>query len=74
MNQCEKIYAYLEEHGSITPYEAFLKLRITKLATRISEMKKDGIEFGQNMESKMQDGKKISYMRYWLKEGQDEQC
>lgn len=40
--QCEKIMRYLEEHGSITQYEAIAELGIMRLASRISEMKKRG--------------------------------
>ena len=45
MTQKEEILQYIKEHGSITPLDAFYKLGITKLATRISEMRKDGITF-----------------------------
>lgn len=47
MNQWEKIIQYINDFGSISPMEAFSDLGITKLATRISEMRKDGIEFEQ---------------------------
>ena len=45
MTQCEQIMDYLHQFGSITPMEAFADLGITKLATRVSEMRKDGREF-----------------------------
>ena len=45
MTQREEILQYIKENGSITPMEAFYDLGITKLATRISEMRKDGMEF-----------------------------
>lgn len=45
MTQREEILMYITEHGSITPMDAFYDLGITKLATRISEMRKDGMEF-----------------------------
>jgi len=45
--------------------EAFSDLGITKLATRISEMRKDGIEFEQVWEcSKNRYGDDVRYMRY----------
>lgn len=69
MNQHEKILKYLNDFGSISPMEAFADLGITKLATRISEMRKDGIDFGQRMEfGKNRYGERVHYMRYW-KEG-----
>lgn len=45
MTQREEILQYIKEHGSITPMDDFYDLGITKLATRISEMRKDGITF-----------------------------
>ena len=45
MTQREAIIDYITKFGSITPMEAFADLGITKLATRISEMRKDGMEF-----------------------------
>ena len=51
--------------GSITPMDAFAELYITKLATRISEMKKLGIRFDQTYESRTNFlGHKSHYMRY----------
>lgn len=58
--QGERILDYLDEYGTITPIEAFRDLGITKLATRISELRKEGIKinkkyitvqnrFGQNI-------------------------
>lgn len=45
--------------------EAFSDLGITKLATRISEMRRDGIEFDQVWEcSKNRYGDDVRYMRY----------
>lgn len=45
MTQRDAIINYINEFGSITPMEAFADLGITKLATRISEMRKDGMKF-----------------------------
>lgn len=65
MTQYEKILQYIDDFGSISPMEAFSDLGITKLATRISEMRKDGIEFDQVWEcSKNRYGQKVHYMRY----------
>ena len=44
MNQRERIYNYMKEHGSITSLECSDKLRITKLTTRLSEMRREGIK------------------------------
>lgn len=66
MTQYERIIQYINDFGSISPMEAFSDLGITKLATRISEMRRDGIEFDQRMEySKNRYGEKTHYMRYF---------
>lgn len=65
MSQHEMILDYLNRFGSISPMEAFMDLGITKLATRISEMRKNGVEFSKVMESrKNRFGKTCHYMRY----------
>lgn len=42
MNQKSKILDYLKEHGSITSWEAYQELKITRLAARIHELKQAG--------------------------------
>lgn len=69
MKQCERIIEYIKAFGSISPMEAFGDLGITKLATRVSEMKAEGIEFEQKYEkAKNRYGEDVHYMRYFLKE------
>lgn len=69
MNQRERIYDYMIVFGSITPMEAFADLGITKLATRVSEMREEGIHIIGEWESKKNRfGKTIRYMRYRLGE------
>ena len=64
-NQHIEILCYIYEFGSISPMEAFSDLGITKLSTRVSEMRMMGIQFDQNYEdSKNRYGKKVHYMRY----------
>ena len=59
------ILCYIYDFGSISPMEAFADLGITKLSTRISEMKVLGIEFDQAFEScTNRVGKTVRYMRY----------
>ena len=43
--QCERLLAYLEEHGEITQAQAMNDLGIMRLASRMSELKKRGIKF-----------------------------
>ena len=68
MTQGEMIINYINEFRSITPMQAFADLGITKLATRVSEMKKAGVQFEQQMvSSKNRYGKNVSYMQYKLR-------
>ena len=65
MTQAQRIRQYLDDHGSISPMEAFLNLGITKLATRISEMIRDGEKVQKVMEKGLDRyGNTVSYMRY----------
>ena len=65
ITQKEAIIKYIDEFGSITPMEAFHDLDITKLATRISEMKKDGWKFHTDMiHVKNRYGNSVNYCRY----------
>lgn len=67
MTQQDLILDYIRKHKSITPFEAFEKLGITKLATRISELRGRGV--------KVQDiwvkdvnrfGESVRYKRYFI--------
>lgn len=71
MTQRELVLSYIRKHGSITPFEAFSYLGITKLATVVSDMRlKEGIEFDKELvHDTNRFGKKTQYMRYRLKEG-----
>ncbi len=40
--QAERVLAYIEEFGSITQYEALQDLGCMRLASRISDLKKQG--------------------------------
>ena len=69
MNQREQIYDYIVGFGSITPMDAFADLGITKLATRVSEMRAEGVDIIGEWESKKNRyGKTIRYMRYRIGE------
>ena len=66
MTQYNKILNYLFRHPEgITPFEAFLELRITKLSTRIGELIRMGYEIEKIPESRTdEDGETKRYMRY----------
>lgn len=66
MTQHELILAHLDQFGSISPFEAFEEYGITKLATRISELKRLGHKFTTVLvEEKNRYGEPVRYARYW---------
>ena len=67
MTQYDLIIKYLKKKNSITPMDAFRDLGITKLATRISEMRKMGYQFSDEwIEGVNNFGVEVRYKRYHL--------
>lgn len=65
MTQRQAILEYIAEFGSITPMQAYSDLGITKLATRISEMRRDGLKFKiETVKLKNRYGKAVSFAKY----------
>ena len=69
MNQKERIYHYMKDFGSITPYQAFTDIGVTKLSTRIGEMIKLGIKIEkEKITVKNRYGDETEVMKYTLGE------
>lgn len=69
MTQYELILLWLRENGSITPMEAFNHLGITKLATRIGEMIRNGVKIIKTREEGLNRyGVKTHWVKYTLKQ------
>ena len=69
MTQAERIEKYMRDNGSITTFEAFANLRITKLTTRISEMRRSGKTIiSETVKSVDELGDPVRYNRYWMEE------
>lgn len=67
--QCERIFIYLKDFGSITQLEALKDLGIMRLASRISEMRKDGLQIGdEKVVVKNRYGERCYIKRYYLEE------
>lgn len=65
VTQKQLILQYIKDFGSITPMQAYGDLGITKLATRISEMRKEGVEFHiETIKTKNRYGKVVPYAKY----------
>ena len=68
MTQCEMILQYLKDFGSITTFESFKELGITRLSGRIFDLKQQGYEFSEEwLSTKNRYGKPISFKKYKLK-------
>ena len=64
-SQIERILRHIDEHGSITPFDAFTEYGITRLAARIHDLRADGVNIEGEMEEKENRyGEKVRYMRY----------
>lgn len=73
--QRDLILQYIKDFGSITPMEAYSDLGVTKLATRISEMRKDGMTFKiETVKGKNRYGKSTRYAKYSFSEIQGGQA
>ncbi len=65
--QQEQIMEYLKKHGSITQMQATNDLGITKLATRISEMRRMGMTIpGETVREENRFGKIVPHTVYRL--------
>lgn len=66
-NQCELILQYLNDFGSITTFESYTELGITRLPSRIFDLKQQGYKFEEEWVSKKNRyGKMISFKKYIL--------
>lgn len=70
MKQTERIYRHLQDFGSITTLDAFRDYGITRLASRIWDLKQEGHHITKDFETgKNRYGESVSYARYKLKGG-----
>lgn len=67
--QIDRIYQYMKDFGSITQLEAIKDLGVMRLASRISEMRKNGIAIIRETETgKNRYGEDTHYARYRLED------
>lgn len=67
LTQCERIIQYINETGSITQIDALREFGCMRLASRISDLKRQGVPVKRTMETaKNRYGEPISYARYSL--------
>lgn len=71
MTQNEKVLNYIEKFGSITQLEALSDLGIMRLASRISDLKKQDYKIKKEMvKSKNRFGYTVQFARYSLEESE----
>lgn len=67
MNQHILILDFLRKYGTLTPYQAFECLGITKLATRISELRAKNVDIKDVwVEDFNRFGQKVRYKKYFI--------
>ena len=65
MTQSERIIKYMNDFGSITTLEAFTELGITRLASRIHDIRRMGIEIeSETVKGKNRYDEPVHYSRY----------
>lgn len=68
--QCERVLGYMSDFGSITQFEAMQDLGVMRLASRISDLRKDGYPITSTVEAvKNRYGDTCYVKRYSLQEG-----
>lgn len=71
MTQNEKVLEYMKRFGSITQLEALSDLGIMRLASRISDLKKQDYKIKKEMvKSKNRFGENVQFARYSLEESE----
>ena len=67
MTQNERVLRHLKEYGSITPIEALKEYGIMRLASRISDLKKEGHVIGKSLKKHINRfGESTHYASYKL--------
>jgi hypothetical protein len=73
MNQATRVLDYLKEKRTLTSFEAFTELGITRLAARVFELNEEGHSIKKNTIKKINKwGEKMSFAEYYYDEkGED---
>ena len=67
--QCEKVLAYMRQFGSITQLQALQDIGCMRLASRISDLRQQGVAIGRRIKtSKNRYGDSVSFAEYYLEE------
>ena len=67
--QCEKVLEYMRQFGSITQLEALQDIGCMRLASRISDLRQQGVAIGRRIKTgKNRYGDSVSFAEYYLME------
>ena len=70
MNQCDMILRYMQDTGSITPWEAMKEFGCMRLGARIYDLKRRGVNVSRELVTdRNRYGKTVNYARYRVKQG-----
>lgn len=73
--QTQKILAYMERFGSITPLDALREFGCMRLGARIWDLKHDGVAIRTETEQNVNAfGETVRYARYRLEGGAENVC
>ena len=65
--QCDKVLEYMRTFGSITQLQALQDIGCMRLASRINDLRAQGIAIGARMKTgKKRDGGKTTFAEYYL--------
>lgn len=67
MTQKERVIQYIKQYGSISTWEAFRDLGITRLAARVADLENDGYQVNREREAVKNRYGEVTYItRYSL--------
>ena len=67
--QCDKVLEYMRTFGSITQLQALSDIGCMRLASRISDLRQQGVAIGRRIKtSKNRYGDSVSFAEYYLEE------
>ena len=69
--QAERVLDYIREFGSITQFEALKDIGVMRLASRISDLRKDGYLIESKMEAVKNRYGEVSYIKRYSEVTQD---
>lgn len=69
--QCKRVYEYMQEFGSITQLEALRDLGVMRLASRISDLKKQGVDIVSNTQAVINRYGEVCHIKAYALRGEE---